>query len=201
MGTLISTLGTRYLIAHLNRTFSPPRIHHLRNDPPSNDAALANNGQSIAQYFNSAAPMGGNDLLWLSQQIKHNHLSIRPNHEVFLPEDQARTPNNEARWLYFLTVGNPTVLTAANHTAIKNLIWRGLSAVDGVGNLIYERIEFDAIDSKQDAGGNLGQNVVWSDEVDDHARTYLKIILVTPPLSPNANAATGLRALDPQPTP
>jgi hypothetical protein len=91
------------------------------------------------------------------------------------------------------------VLTAANHAAIRNLIYRGLTDRDVNNNLIYERIEFDAVDAKQDAGGNVGQHVIWSNEVDDHARTYMKIILVTDPIDPVGGG--GLPALDPQPTP
>src|ERR1700739_3770573 len=97
MGSLISTIGTRYLIANLNRACSPPRIDDLRTQPPIGDPA--GNGQSIAEYFNPADP--GCDLLWLSQNMKHNH-SKRQYHETFLPEDTTRSPNMERRWLYYL---------------------------------------------------------------------------------------------------
>ena len=192
MGALISTIGTRYIVAALNRAFSPPRICQIRNQHPIVDPA----NQVIAEYFNPAHP--GGDLLWLTQNIKHLH-SNRANHECFLPEDETRSPRAVARWLYFLTSANPNVLTAANHVAIRNLIYRGLTDRDANNNLIYERIEFDAVDAKQDAGGNVGQRVIWSDEVDDHARTYMKIILVTDPINPVGGGA--LPALDPQPTP
>ena len=147
MGALISTIGTRYIVSNLNRAFSPPRIGNLRNDPPIGDPA--GNGQTIAQYFN---PAQGHDLLWLSQNMKHRH-SQRPHNETFLPEDTTRSPHAEQRWIYFLTAANPNVLTAANHTAIRNLIWKGLTDLDATGALKYNRIEFDAIDDQTDGGG------------------------------------------------
>jgi hypothetical protein len=197
MGALISTIGTRYIVSNLNRAFSPPRIGNLRNDPPIGDPA--GNGQTIAQYFN---PAQGHNLLWLSQNMKHRH-SQRPNNETFLPEDTTRSPHAEQRWIYFLTAANPNVLTAANHTAIRNLIWKGLTDLDATGALKYNRIEFDAIDDQTDGGGHAGQNVLWSDEVDDHKITYLRIVLVTPPIYPNNSGVViaGLPALDPQPGP
>ncbi len=192
MGALISTIGTRYIVGGLNRAFSPPRIRHIRNQHPIRDPA----NQTIAEYFNPAHP--GGDLLWLTQTIRHSH-SSRPNNECFLPEDERRSPKAVPRWLYFLTSTNPNVLTPANHVAIRNLIWKGLTDLTG-SNPTYERIEFDAVDAKQDAGGALGQHVIWSDEVDDHGRTYMKIILVTAPIDPVGTPGV-LPSLDQQPTP
>jgi hypothetical protein len=196
MGSLVSTVATRIIIRHLNKTFSLQRLHHIRSDPPSNDPA--GNGQTIAAYF---AP-GGQDLFWLSQNIRHN-VSQRPDNRLFLPEDfGVRSPNAEARWKYFLTVGNANVLTHVNHTAIITLIFQGLTTLvpTAGGGLkpLYNRIEFDCIDDNQIAG-NLGQHVVAADETDDHGTHYLKIVLVTPPMDALIGVA-GLQ-LDPQPGP
>lgn len=197
MGSLVSTVATRIIIRHLNKTFSLQRFHHIRNDSPSNDPA--GNGQTIAAYF---APGAGHDLLWLSLNIKHK-LSQRPDNRLFLPEDfGVRSPNAEARWKYFLTAANANVLTAVNHAAIISLIFQGLTAVVPIGGggfrLLYNRIEFDCIDAAQ-TGGDLGQQVLGADEIDDSGTYYLKIVLVTPPMDPLAGVA-GL-GLDQQPGP
>jgi hypothetical protein len=195
MGGLVSTVATRIIIRHLNKTFSLQRFHHIRNEPPLNDPA--GNGQAIAAYF---APGAGYDLLQLSLAIKHR-VSQRPGNELFLPEDfGVRSPHAEARWKYFLTVGNANVLTQVNHTAIISLIYRGLTTVVPTGGggvrLLYNRIEFDCIDAALTAG-NLGQQVLGADETDDHGTYYLKIVLVTPPM----DVLSGALALDQQPNP
>ena len=192
MGALISTVGTRVIIHHLNKVFSLQRLRHLRNDPPSNDPA--GNGQAIQEYF---APGAGYDLLGLSTTIKHQ-VSQRSGKEMFLPEDLGvRSPHVEARWKYFLDATNPNVLTHVNHTVIITLIYQGLKAtVPGTNKPKYNRIEFDCIDDTQIAG-NLGQHVLGADEIDDHGTCYLKIVLVTTPMA----ALSGALALDPQPDP
>jgi len=194
MGGLVSTVATRIIVRYLNKTFSLQRLHHIRNDPPSNDPA--GNGQVIAAYF---APAAGNDLLWLSLHIKHR-LSQRPDNRLFLPEDfGVRSPNAEARWKYFLTVANANVLTPGNHAAIVSLIFQGLTTVGpGGGAFKYNRIEFDCVDAAQIDGG-LDQQVLGADEVDDNGTYYLKIVLVTAPMDTLAGVA-GL-SLDPQPGP
>jgi hypothetical protein len=199
MGGLVSTVGTRLLISHFNRAFSAPRITHMRTDPSIGDPS--GTGETIAWYFGPGglAQFPNIDLLWISQNMKHR-LSPRPHNEVFLPDDASRrSPNAEKRWLYFLTQNNPNVLTLPNHTAIKNAIYQGLNSVNGSGNPMYNRIEFDCVDSDQ-VGGQLAQTVLSSDENDDHGTLYLKIVLVTPPIDPNSQSIiAGLPPLDPQP--
>jgi hypothetical protein len=197
MGGLVSTVATRIIVHHLNKTFSLQRLHHIRNDPPLNDPA--GNGQTIAAYF---APAAGHDLLWLSQNIKHN-VSQRPDNRLFLPEDfGVRSPNAEARWKYFLTVANASVLTPVNHAAIISLIYQGLTAfiplIGGGTRLVYNRIQFDCVDDAQIAG-NLGQHVLGASEIEDDGTSCYKIVLVTPPM-PVLTGVAGLE-LDPQPNP
>jgi hypothetical protein len=192
MGALISTVGTRIIIRHLNKVFSLQRLRHIRNDPPNPD--VAGNGQVIQEYF---APAAGYDLLQLSTLIKHK-VSQRPGKEIFLPEDiGVRSPHVEARWKYFLDYTNSNVLTQVNHTAIISQIYQALTAtVTGTVKPLYNRIEFDCIDDAQIAG-NLGQHVLGASETDDHGTQYYKIILVTPPMG----ALSGGLSLDPQPDP
>jgi hypothetical protein len=189
MGALISTVGTRYLVNHLNRAFSSPRIEQLRSDPPKvapTGSALPA-GSLIMDYFNDNTI----DLLWLSQQLKHDH-SRRGDNKCFLPEDMGRSTKTEQRWVYFLTKTNPNVLTQANHDLIRKAIFRALSHD-------FTHIEFDCVDVSQE-GGAAAQTVLSANERDDHGRKYMKIVLVTPPLPDNRGGGiAGLPVLDKQP--
>ncbi|SRR6266481_2873360 len=190
MGSLISTVGTRYLINHLNRAFSSPRIEQLRSDLPktipTGSSSPANS--LIMDYFNDNTI----DLLWLSRNITHDH-SKRSDNLCFLPEDMGRSKNTEQRWIYFLTKTNPGVLTQPNHDLIRKAIYRALSHD-------FTHIEFDCVDVSQEGGASAGQTVLSANEHDDHGRKYMKIVLVTPPLPDNRNSAVaGLPPLDKQP--
>jgi hypothetical protein len=125
-------------------------------------------------YFNDPNP--AHDLFWITDKITYTH-TARADHRCFLPEDNQRSPTAEARWKYFLTVGNPGgVLTAANHAAIKNAIYVGLSTMTLPSTWTYNRIEFDCVD-----GGGT-QTVFSAPENDDNGISYWKVVLVTPPM-------------------
>jgi hypothetical protein len=187
MGALISTVGTRYLISHFNRAFSEPRITQLRTQPSAPDHS--GTGQPVRWYFNPAAVWPGKpavvDLLWLTNNMKQAY-SRRPNNEVFLPEDAARSPRAEIRWKHFLSTANPGSLTLANHQTIIQQIYAGLIGA-------YSYIEFDCVDGT--AAGL--QTVLYADEDDDHRRRYLKIVLVTPPINPAGDGTPALPPVDP----
>jgi hypothetical protein len=193
MGSLVSTVATRAIIRHLNKTFGLQRIHRIRHEPPSNDPA--GNGQYIQTYF-APAPGGaarGWNLHQICTGIKHG-VSQRPGGEIFLPEDFGpRSPNAEQRWLWFLDTTKANVLTGPNNTAIMDAIYSGLTdAGTAKGTLKYGKIEFDCIDSAPVGG----QFLLVSDETDDNGTLYKKIVLCTPPMDPNVPVA-----LDPQPQP
>src|SRR5450432_3802139 len=93
MGSLVLTKGTRHLINHFRKAFSPPRLDQLRTD----------NILGTTTPIKAAFADASNDLLALSLNVKHNH-SPRGDHKCLLPDDNSGgQPHLEARWIYFLS--------------------------------------------------------------------------------------------------
>jgi hypothetical protein len=164
MGGLVLTKGTRHLIQHFQTEFKGNRLNDLRNDPIMGTTTL----------IKDAFANGSVDLLWLTNNIKHNHSQRPPGDKrCLLPDDSSGgQPHLEARWLYFLTSTNANVLSASNHQIIRRLI----SSV--LADTSYGYIDFDCIDAPT-------QTVFYADEYDTHgahAVKYLRIVLGTPPM-------------------
>ncbi|SHG64372.1 hypothetical protein [Bradyrhizobium erythrophlei] len=174
MGSLVLTKGTRHLIKHFQKEFSPPRLADLRND----------NILGTATAIKTAFADPNNDLLALTLNVKHKH-SPRGDNKCLLPDDSSGgQPHLEARWIYFLS-NNSNVLTPNNHQIIRGLISTVLNDTS------YGYIDFDCIEGPT-------QTVLPSDEFDNSGANpvkYLRIVLVTPPMS--KLSGTNLE-LDPQ---
>jgi len=175
MGGLVLTKGTRHLIKHFQKEFKPPRLDQLRTDN------ILATGTPITDAFADKT----NDLLWLTNNIKHGH-SPRADKKCLLPDDNSGgQPHLEARWVYFL--GNhANVLTPANHQIIRELISMVLNDTS------YGYIDFDCIECSP-------QSVFYADEYDNtgaHSVKYLRIVLATPPM--NKFSGDPQLGLDPQ---
>ena len=164
MGGLVLTKGTRHLIKHFQKEFKGNRLAQLRTD----------NILGTTTPIKDAFANGAVDLLWLTNNVKHQH-SPRPNndHLCLLPDDGSVGQNHlEKRWLYFLTSTNARVLTASNHQIIRMAI----SSV--LNDPSYDHIDFDCIDCPT-------QTVFCADEYDNSGANpakYLRIVLGTPPM-------------------
>lgn len=180
MGALINTVGTRMLIEHLNYEFRDSRIADIRASHPITDPR----NQVIAQYFQT-----NQDLKWLTEHIDHAH-ARRGDQLCFLPvqHKDERSPNAIARWKWFIdqtNIHNLDALLAANHVAICNAIYTGLTGASSAGGA-YDRIEFDAVDGTS-VKGAPDQFVLQAEEADANGVKYYKIVLVTPPIAATAS--------------
>ncbi|MCA6103814.1 hypothetical protein ACVIHI_001637 [Bradyrhizobium sp. USDA 4524] len=190
MGALIRTVGTRMLIQHFNHEFCGSRLNDIRTQHPMVDPK----NQLIQEYFKT-----DKDLLWLTNNIKHGH-ARRPDNKCFLPvknKDKA-APNAISRWTWFIDKANISgldALTAANHVAVCDAIYTGLTGASSTGGR-YDRIEFDAIDGTS-VKGAADQFVLQAEETDPDGAKYYKVILVTPPIP--AAAGGGRPKKDDQP--
>jgi hypothetical protein len=176
MGSLVLTKGTRHLIKHFQKEFRPPRLDDLRNDP------IMGTATRIKDAFADST----NDLLWLTNNIKHPHSTRASDHKCLLPDDSSGgQPHLEARWIYFLS-NNANVLTPTNHQTIRGLISKVLNDTS------YGYIDFDCIEGPT-------QTVLPADEFDNSGANpvkYLRIVLVTPAMN-KFSGDPGLE-LDPQ---
>jgi hypothetical protein len=176
MGSLVLTKGTIHLIKHFQHEFKPPRLDDLRNDN------IMGTGTRIKDAFANST----NDLLWLTNNIKHNHSPRAGDHKCLLPDDSSGgQPHLEARWIYFLS-NNANVLTPANHQVIRGLISKVLNDPS------YGYIDFDCVEGPT-------QTVLSADEFKNSGGNpvkYLRIVLVTPPM--NKFSGDSNLELDPQ---